>query len=359
MKALRVLDLEGCKELEDRHLENIERLIQLRYLNLGETEITELPKQVLKLQCLDTLDIRNTGVSELPSAFIQLGQLTRLFVDLDTRLPDRIGKMKNLEELTHVNACMYPIKFLQQLAQLNKLRELEISWDREGTQEGDRTSYEAGLIDSLGILTGHNLHSINMHIIDENGFPLHTLYPAPCALQRLHFDLKLGNISVVPAWMGSLVNLQELSFRIRTMTQDDLDILGDIPSLCSLAFHLEERPLTGRFRGPPNPDDWLRVRKGFQSLNGFRFICDWMCLIFEAGTMPKLEVLELEVPSGRHAIEKCGYDFGINILSCLTKVCFRFNHWGCGEEDEVAIKKAVSGHRNRPALEITRKRPRR
>jgi hypothetical protein len=188
MKALRVLDLEGCKGLENHHLENIERLIHLKYLNLRETEITELPKQVVKLQYLDTLDIRNTGVSELPPAIIQLRQLARLFIDLDTRLPYEIGKMQNLEELTHVNTCMYHMNFLKKLAQLSKLRELEISWDHYGTRV-DKVSYAGILIHSLHILATHNLRSLTVHIMDEQSFPLHTWHPAPSALRRLHFDM--------------------------------------------------------------------------------------------------------------------------------------------------------------------------
>lgn len=360
MKALRVLDLEGCKGLENHHLENIERLIHLKYLNLRETEITELPKQVVKLQYLDTLDIRNTGVSELPPAIIQLRQLARLFIDLDTILPYEIDKMQNLEELTHVNTCMYHMNFLKKLAQLSKLRELEISWDRYKTRV-DKVSYAGTLIHSLHILATHNLRSLTVHIVDEQSFPLHTWHPAPSALRRLHFDMKLGTISKVPTWVGSLVNLQELSFRITKMTQDDLDILGDIPALRSLAFHLEICTKTTSLRDP-RPGDWRRIRKGFESLNSFRFECglrEWMCLIFEAGSMPKLEILDLEVPSvENYLIQKLGFDFGINNLSCISTVTLRFSNRGCSQENEVAIRKSVSIHRNRPALEIIRKKAR-
>ncbi|ONM51283.1 Disease resistance RPP13-like protein 4 [Zea mays] len=335
MKALRVLDLEGCKGLENHHLENIERLIHLKYLNLRETEITELPKQVVKLQYLDTLDIRNTGVSELPPAIIQLRQLARLFIDLDTRLPYEIGKMQNLEELTHVNTCMYHMNFLKKLAQLSKLRELEISWDHYGTRV-DKVSYAE----------------------------LPSSYLASCSFCTSKTPLRheqQRTISKVPTWVGSLVNLQELSFRITKMTQDDLDVLGDIPALRSLAFHMEICTKTTPWEDP-RPEDWLRIRKGFQSLNSFRFECgpwEWMCLIFEAGSMPKLEILDLEVPSvENYLIQKLGFDLGINNLSCISTVTLRFSNRGCSQENEVAIRKSVSIHRNRPALEIIRKKAR-
>lgn len=161
--------------------------------------------------------------------------------------------------------------------------------------------------------------------------------------------------------MGSLVNLQELSFRITKMTQDDLDVLGDIPALRSLAFHMEICTKTTPWEDP-RPEDWLRIRKGFQSLNSFRFECgpwEWMCLIFEAGSMPKLEILDLEVPSvENYLIQKLGFDLGINNLSCISTVTLRFSNRGCSQENEVAIRKSVSIHRNRPALEIIRKKAR-
>lgn len=53
----------------------------------------------------------------------------------------------------------------------------------------------------------------------------------------------------------------------------------------------------------------------------------------------------------RYIIKKLGFDFGINNISCVTKVTLRFSNQGCSEENEVAIRKAVSRHCNRPALE--------
>ncbi|OEL20598.1 Disease resistance protein RPM1 [Dichanthelium oligosanthes] len=352
MKALRVLDLECCNGLRDHQLANMEALIHLKYLNLGETEIREIPHSIGKLQYLDTLDIRNTWVRELPSAIVQLGQLTRLFVDLNTRLPDGIGNMKNLEELTHVNVCMYPMNFPKELARLTKLRELEISWDGDCVEreESNRLFAEDRLVLSLWQLATHNLHSLSLHIISDyrNGFPLEPCnlsFQLPHRLRRLHIDTKLGCISRVPNWIYWLGNLQELSLRVKKMNQTDFSALGLIPALRSLALYLEENP---------RHETWFVIRGAwFQNLKVFRFICEWMCLVFEDGSMRKLEIIELEFKYDSYTMEKLGFDFGINNLTCLTKASFKIS---VSEEKEAAIRKAVGNHCNRPIVEIIRTR---
>jgi len=59
-RHLRVINLMDCFELEDHHLENIVRLLQLRYLNVKGTQISKLPKQIGCLGCLEMLDLRRT-----------------------------------------------------------------------------------------------------------------------------------------------------------------------------------------------------------------------------------------------------------------------------------------------------------
>uniref|UniRef100_A0A0D9WQR0 NB-ARC domain-containing protein n=1 Tax=Leersia perrieri TaxID=77586 RepID=A0A0D9WQR0_9ORYZ len=281
MNTLRVLDLEGCSEINDDHLTGIERLIQLKYLNLRETYISKVPREIVKLQYLDTLDIRNTGITQVPSSIIKLRQLTRLFVDLDTRLPDELGKLENLEELTHVNACIYPMDFPKELAQLTKLRELEISWDSECIQH-HLTSYELGLTESLCQLATCKLHSLTLHIIneDEDGFPLHDWHPAPRTLERLRIDMKLGCISEVPRWMGTLVNLQEITLRVKTLGQNGIDILSEVPALRSLALHSEDRR--------DSRENLITIaggNSGFRCLKVFRSIWEWMYLSFDVGSV--------------------------------------------------------------------------
>uniref|UniRef100_A0A8R7UB43 Disease resistance R13L4/SHOC-2-like LRR domain-containing protein n=1 Tax=Triticum urartu TaxID=4572 RepID=A0A8R7UB43_TRIUA len=59
---LKVLDLRGCKGLQKKHLNSVCKILLLKYLSLRNTDVVELPKVIEKLQCLQTLDIRQTAV---------------------------------------------------------------------------------------------------------------------------------------------------------------------------------------------------------------------------------------------------------------------------------------------------------
>ncbi|CAN6234279.1 unnamed protein product [Urochloa humidicola] len=71
-EVVRVLDLENCGSLRNIHLANIEMLLQLRYLRIEGTSVSELPDGIGQLQHLETLDIRCTEVEKLPSTIVLL-----------------------------------------------------------------------------------------------------------------------------------------------------------------------------------------------------------------------------------------------------------------------------------------------
>ncbi|VAI68578.1 unnamed protein product [Triticum turgidum subsp. durum] len=81
-ELLRVLDLEECgNHLEDKHLREIcSNLLLLRYLSLGAAiKVTMLPKEIKKLQLLETLDVRRTKIEILPTQVMELPCLIHLF----------------------------------------------------------------------------------------------------------------------------------------------------------------------------------------------------------------------------------------------------------------------------------------
>lgn len=76
---LEVLDLEDCSALKDHHLKNIcSHVFHLKYLSLRKTGITQLPKQLGKLQSLETLDIRETKVKAFAKNSVFLPKLKHL-----------------------------------------------------------------------------------------------------------------------------------------------------------------------------------------------------------------------------------------------------------------------------------------
>nr|ALO70081.1 NBS-LRR-like resistance protein [Oryza sativa] len=78
LKLLRVLDLEGCRWLSSRELDDICKLSLLRYLSLRDTGVQRLPRSVGRLKQLMTLDVRETDVRELPETITRLGHMRHL-----------------------------------------------------------------------------------------------------------------------------------------------------------------------------------------------------------------------------------------------------------------------------------------
>ena len=142
-KFLQVLDLEGCKGLEKHHLKSICKILLLKYLSLRNTDVTELPKQIKELQCLETLDIRQTKVRMLARKAIVLPLLKHFLAghnisgSNDARLSDEsfpaavemplgIQKMENMEILSHVQVSNRDSE-LASISQLLKLRKLGVA----------------------------------------------------------------------------------------------------------------------------------------------------------------------------------------------------------------------------------------
>ena len=129
--ALRVLDLGGCRGIQDHNLASIETLFHLKYLRLCSYSITKLPEKTGELQYLQTLDVRGTRIYEFPSTISKLQRLEHLYVDWDIRFPDGvIGQMHSLEEMRGYGVQSYKQwKSLQEFNKLTKLRTLKIELD--------------------------------------------------------------------------------------------------------------------------------------------------------------------------------------------------------------------------------------
>ncbi|CAN6227096.1 unnamed protein product [Urochloa humidicola] len=77
-RLLRVLDLEGCKALRNKHMRDVCRLYLLRFLGLRDTPITVMPHKIGDLECLESLDVLWTRIRRMPPTVIKLSKLERL-----------------------------------------------------------------------------------------------------------------------------------------------------------------------------------------------------------------------------------------------------------------------------------------
>uniref|UniRef100_A0A0E0J8S2 Uncharacterized protein n=1 Tax=Oryza nivara TaxID=4536 RepID=A0A0E0J8S2_ORYNI len=101
--------------------------LRLKYLKVFGVNVTELPKDIGRLQQLETLTIHAGDVDEIniPSSVCRLQKLQRLNFNYPMRLPDGIGVLQALEVL-YLDSIRYSIKCLQELCWLTRLRQLRI-----------------------------------------------------------------------------------------------------------------------------------------------------------------------------------------------------------------------------------------
>ncbi|VAH40333.1 unnamed protein product [Triticum turgidum subsp. durum] len=125
--VLRVLDLEygGTKE-DHLNLQELGRLLHLRYLRLSGCGITELPEEIGKLKFLKVLIL--PGCTRLPSTVTKLTRLMCLRSNGGRfQLPDSIGKLRLMEVLNKIKVGS--VSIVQELGDMHTLRELNIQFE--------------------------------------------------------------------------------------------------------------------------------------------------------------------------------------------------------------------------------------
>uniref|UniRef100_A0A0D9XU63 AAA+ ATPase domain-containing protein n=1 Tax=Leersia perrieri TaxID=77586 RepID=A0A0D9XU63_9ORYZ len=336
---LRVLDLEDCQNLRSQHFREIGGLLQLRYLNIRHTSISELPNEILALQFLETLDLRGTGLKELQANVVQLHKLAFLLCDNRLRLPEGIGNMKTLHLVSQFDVLRNKVAVVEELGNLTNLTELVIWWSP------NMDSKNVGIYERFAssLYRLNKLQSLTINGSDSSVDLLHHLYHPIQGLKKfkINEDCYLGRI---PKWFRSLPNLSYVCVDVKEIKNKDLRLLASLPSLIHLS--LSSRVV---------PTEHLAIcSKGFLVLREFHLHSDWANLTFEPESMPEIERLFLAF----HvlAAEKYGFSISIESLKCLKKFDIRINTEGANASQvkaaEDAIKKAADSHPNTPMLSI-------
>lgn len=279
-------------------------LYHLRYLSLRNTQVRMIPGRILgKLQNLETLDLKNTFVTELPADILKLKKLRHLLVyqfkvkgyaqfysKCGFKCPPEIGNLQSLQRLCFVEANEGCGMIIRQLRELTQLRRLGITKLRE----------EDGKAFCLSIERLTNLHALSVTSEGENKLiDLTLLSSPPPFLQRLYLS---GRLQELPSWIPSLHSLARLFLKWSCLKHDPLIYLQDLPNLA----HLE---LLQVYDG-----DTLHFRCGkFQKLKvlGLDKFDGLNQVIVGKGAMPYLETLSIgrceslkKVPSGIQHLTK-------------------------------------------------------
>jgi hypothetical protein len=353
-QVMRALNVEG--DVEECNLGHVKSSCQLKYLRI-DVPGCKLPDDIEKLQHLETLDVRYASIQKLPASIVQLQRLVRLLVNTRVKLPDEIGNMEALEELSTINLGFQTTKFTQGLGDLINLKVLRFYWKYSTKVHDDVEAHTKACISSLSKLVA------TLRELQVDGTPDATLsFMASCAsppppLRRLVLTYIIG-LSVVPHQIiSSLVNLTRLYIGLRGVSQEGINILASLPMLLSLTvyFREDEKRDSGILHSRPTISS-----HGFQRLIKFNFRC-WheAALEFEAGAMPKLQRLELRLMArGQFKYGEGGLVLGLQNLASLKHVALVFD-WRVATPDEVEaseddIRDAVGANPNHPILLVER-----
>jgi disease resistance protein RPM1 len=235
--ALRVLALERCYFMKSYHLTHLGKLLQLRYLGLAGTPICELPVEIVALKLLQTLDLAETGIKQLPSSIGQLTQLMRLRGMFATKAPvdGTIMKLTSLEELwidppaANDEGNKTAEKFVVELGNLKKLRVLATNIPAALDE-----NLEEALLQSIRNMP--NLHYLFVQFL-SSGVSLKLQAPSFVPPKYIRY-LWLGGIDflTMPEWINSslLPHLCFLMVCIKDLEAQEMLTLGMLPELCCL-----------------------------------------------------------------------------------------------------------------------------
>uniref|UniRef100_A0A0E0L898 AAA+ ATPase domain-containing protein n=1 Tax=Oryza punctata TaxID=4537 RepID=A0A0E0L898_ORYPU len=344
-KVARVLHLEGCQSLTNNHLANIEKLVHLRYLSIRGTGVSVLPANIGRLQHLETLDITRTRVKELPPSIVLLQRLARLFVSEDVKFPaEGVSKIQALELLTCLSVFNQPESFLMELGELTKLRALDVLWDLHHIGYSDEVqgderekSYEKIFTSSLNALDRHNLHSLYLLVgKDTDRFLFDSWFPALKNLRKLCI-INGGERTTIPGWIRLAAKLEQLELTRVFVTQEDLQMFGDLKALESLDLFSSDT------RG-----SWLTVSNhGFRRLKSARI----SNVLFMPDSMPNLKDLHIDI-----RLDEVGEND--SVFQHLPSTLCRVDALICGNPPlrdavsklEEKILNVANTHPNRPTL---------
>jgi len=347
MMFLRVLDLEGTTGLHYYHLDNIWKLLHLKYLSLrGCRGIELLPDSLGNLRQLQVLDVRDTRVKALPKTIIKLrklqyihaGRISDYVIEEKPSLTFRclmvaylfvgccLHILRNIDSLSckaRRDACTFVccVKFpahmmgvdvepgvtvprgIRKLKDLHTLREVNVGRGNAVLRDiemltglrklgvsGINKKNAPAFLSAFSNLSG--LESLSLRSTGKQGLRgcLDDISSPPENLQSLKL---YGNLEMLPEWIKELPHLVKLKLVCTKLLEHDaaLEFLGKLPKLEILVLPRTLSVFKGELVFRP-----LQDGIAFGSLRVLRFqvVTKLKSVKIEQGTMPKLERLHLE-----------------------------------------------------------------
>lgn len=344
----RVLDLEGCTDVNDGHLKHICKLWNLRYLSLGPN-ITNIPKEIAQLKLLETLDVSKTSVTVLPVEAIGLPCLVHLigkFKLEDPVITERLPEQCMLETVAGFVADKGR-GFLQLMDRMKKLNKVKISC-ASGQTGKDLVDMNKHLCKAIQkyiepYMCNGDVRSLSLdfQVFPHDSESVIDQLCEPRSKRNGHLyylsSLKLhgnSNPATLPKFLALFQTLTKLSLSTTvSLTQYILSVISDMALLCSLEMIA-------------NSIDGLVIQHGnFMSLRRLRLVlkaAGQSFLTIEDGGGPEITTLQLICKDlvGTSGVE-------ITHLCKLKEIAL---HVEVVDETKQAWEAEARNHHNRPCV---------
>lgn len=212
-------------DLDMRHLKRLrglEKCQQVRWLNLKDAQLKELPEEVMALTQLVSLEVAEAGLKTLPrsiGAFQEMEELN-LGANAIADLPGELLELRKLKSLA--------LGKVRKVGELDSFASMQALWRL--TMEPALSHWPRNWCDMPGLM--------ELHLSEGE---LETLPPEFSQLQNLiHLDLSQNHFDLFPEVVTTLPDLMELNFHSNRLSR----LPGSIGQMKSLSvLDLSHNPL--------------------------------------------------------------------------------------------------------------------
>jgi len=291
-RLLRVLDLEGCTGIVREVLQNICKLVFLKYLSLRFSDASEIPKEIEMLVNLETLDIRGTKVKVLPIKVAMMPGLVHLFgqFELVSHWPESIieksahmGKGKlhkktklpsKLETLAGVIIQKDERCFEQIMLHSKKLKKVNILCNKTAATDLIPLEKFCGeeVLERLSVDCSEPIRLLSGEFLESSSVPF--------AINSLKLTGKLEGLPATPDNFMKLQKVVELQLSSTGRRWEELSVLQKMYGLVYLTL-LEDHHVSG------DESNFIVEKDGFPEL-------DRLCI--RAPRLPKMQFKEGAMP---------------------------------------------------------------
>ncbi|PON54385.1 NB-ARC domain, LRR domain containing protein [Trema orientale] len=273
LMSLRVLELGGINSWGWIDILNeICKLIHLRYLGLRGTNVSELPNCIRNLQSLHTLDVQGCNYLTLPRGLSRLRHLAHLFTNEYLVLKCK-GLAPRIFWTSGGTVRSFVTIRYDTLVKLTNIQELTMVFRSKG---------DATKVLDCPIIKRGQVRSLDLLVHDEETFPSLTSLSQCRLLYKLSLRgvIEQDNISFLPE------SIVKLTLEASSIRQDPMAVLEKQPNLKRL------RLLSGSYMG----SKLVCSAGGFPKLETLRlchlnYLEEWR---MEKDAMPSLQILDLE-----------------------------------------------------------------